>query len=214
MQRAHLPHNLPNFSGPFSFTLQTGEPPGLWEEPRQELPENQTQLWFDESKGKPLAVVGSFLLVEHTNALWLVDLRETYEQAAHEVGNPQILMIPIQIFLSTEEAMRMQEVVQRCSEAGLEAKALGSKLLCIDAIPHWLSRTDVTVFVDLIKEDLWRNIALTETIRRFCRSVPKRFTLSDAHILWQQKQIGEIRLEAADLERILLKKQAHDESAH
>lgn len=91
-------------------------------------------------------------------------------------------------------------------EAGIEAKMMGPKQLCLDAIPQWLDEADALLFFEALKEDLWRGLALQETIHRFCQTARKRFTLEEAKMLWQSGSVREIPLEEADLESIFMRK--------
>jgi DNA mismatch repair ATPase MutL len=112
----------------------------------------------------------------------------------------------MRLSLSSEEVQRMQELIERCSEVGVEAKIIGPKQLCLDAIPQWLEERDAPLFFEALKEDLWRGLTIQETIHRFCQTARKLFTLEEAKLLWQSGYGREVSLEASDLERIFLRK--------
>ena len=114
-----------------------------------------------------------------------------------------MLMFPIHLTVTGEEAEHMNELLERCRTARIDAKAIGKKQVCIDAIPEWLDETTVTLFFSALKDDLWNSVPLEETLKRFCRSHPKRMTLAEAEQLWNRSPCREVRVQANDLERIL-----------
>ncbi len=209
IQRALLP-SLPSFFENPSFTQTKRDP---WEESFSVFDQKtanyvaeQGVLWNNELKGDALAVVGSFLLAKRGQNVFLIDLRDAQEQKAQKKSDVQTLLLPMRLSLSSEEVQRIQELIERCSEVGVEAKIIGPKQLCLDAIPQWLEERDAPLFFEALKEDLWRGLTIQETIHRFCQTARKLFTLEEAKLLWQSGYGREVCLEASDLERIFLRK--------
>lgn len=204
VQRAFLP-NLPAFSDPPAAPACETAP---WEsfsvrEGSAKYAAEQKAFWQGEAKGRAVALEGSFLLAMRISELWLVDLREAVLEMASHGQSSAMLMFPIHLTLTGEEAERMEELILRCQTVGIDAKAIGVRQICIDAIPEWLDETAAALFFDALKDDLWKNVPIEETMRRFCRSHPKRMTLAEAEQLWNQSSCPEVRIQPADLERIL-----------
>ncbi len=209
IQRALIP-NMPSFSEDIRFAPVQKDP---WEEPFSAFEEKSAKymveqgvLWNDAPKGEALAVIGSFLLARKGSDVLLIDLRHALEQKAESGGEAQKLLFPIALSLTNEEAQLAQELIQRCREAGFEAKTIGPRQLCLESIPQWIDREDAPLFFDALKEDLRRNLTIQETIRRFRQTTRKRLTLEEAKLLWQSGSGGETQLEEADLERVCLRK--------
>jgi DNA mismatch repair protein MutL len=205
VQRA-FSDQLPSFSGDVSFERLFKDP---WEQPYAVRAEPAAEhiasqgSFFPEPAGRALAVIGSFLLGERSGEVFIVDLEKAYEKRAiAKNGSLQSLIEPITLALSNEEAERMAEWVQRCQQAGMDAKALGLRQLCVDAIPDWLDASDVPALFEALKEDLPVEAALC----RFCRSAKKRFTLEEAEHLWKEGSLREACLEASDCEHLLARK--------
>jgi DNA mismatch repair protein MutL len=215
IQRAFLPCSLPSFFQNIHFepnaALQPNDP---WEEASccvrsskaAEAVNGQSVLWNDAPEGKALAVVGSFLLAERMGGVFVIDLREAHERQAMDSRAVQTLLFPIHLSLSNEEAPRMGELITRILDLGVEARAIGPKQLHLDAIPEWLNEADAAGFFHAMKEDLWSNLPIQETIRRFCRSSKKCFSIEEALLLWKKGAVCEVRLESADLERVIARK--------
>ena len=209
VQSAFLPQ-MPSFSSDVSFQPLASDP---WEMPvcmrepmAAERISMQGTLMAEESAGQALTIVGPFLLAERESEIWVVDLRDAYEQRAHSSSGSQSLLVPIHLTLTREEAEQMPELMKRCSEVGLEIKSLGSRQLCVEAVPEWLDPADAPFLMKALQEDLFSDLSREDTLRRFCRTSPKRWTLREAEWLWKKHSPREARLEAGDLERILARK--------
>jgi DNA mismatch repair ATPase MutL len=147
-------------------------------------------------------VIGSFLLVDQVSDLFLVDLRDAYEERVLAVGEKQTLLWPLEMGLSSDEPI--EEIMEHLQQAGLEVRRVGAKHLAIDALPKWLAAADVPDFLSILKSDLTEGIPLQETLRRYCRAVRRRFTLDEAEALWRQSSAkAQVRIEEKDLERLL-----------
>lgn len=205
IQQAFLPNDMPLTIEPPVFQHQ--DP---WDQPFQcrddlvaRYASQQQDICESVSLGQPLAVVGSFLLALRGLNVVIVDLREALEDRAQEKCNAQSLMVPI---LCSADDHSLSDLILRCREAGVDAKAFGARQIAIDAIPEWLSEADAPTFIEALKEDLDQNVAISETIHRFCQKSQKQFTLEEAQFLWNRGHGKEVLLESQDLERILLKK--------
>ena len=159
-----------------------------------------TQLWPERSDAQALAVVGSFLLIQRDREVRIVDMRQAQEEKALVSHEKQSLLVPIQLAISPDE--EISNLLERCSEAGLDAKVLGPHRLCLDALPEWLSPSDAPKLIDALKEDG----LVKDIVHRFCREIPKLWTLQEAEWLWRKGAMKEVPLEMNDLERIFVKR--------
>jgi DNA mismatch repair ATPase MutL len=167
---------------------------------------DQGVLWDGAEEGRALAVVGPFLLAQRGSDILLVDLRSSLHERTMKKASVQALLFPIRLTLTSEEALRMNELMERCAQIGIEAQMLGPKLVCFDAIPDWLDQQSASAFFEALKDDLWRSLPLDETIRRFSQTATKLYTLSDAEAIWKSGSVREVALDAANLERIWARK--------
>ena len=155
-----------------------------------------------ERLGRALALIGSFLLVERGGEVFIVDFRSEMAKVLRE-KEQQILLIPIEVDLRLEEAEQMDELLIRCKEAGVEARALGPRRLCLDAIPSWLEPSDAALFFEVLKE----TPDLELLFSRWIKSHPPKMTLQAAEWLWKKNQAAlEVRLSTGDLERLLARR--------
>jgi len=196
IQHAFIPQNLLShkkveFTPPLSSALP-------WEE---YVPSAIEQDLFEQSSGKALAVVGSFLLVEKKEGVFLVDLRGQQQKSRPDQGS-QILIFPISIELAREDAPWVEQILERLTSIGCEVRRLRDNQLYLDAIPQWLEAESILLFVDAIKEGLKKGLPYEETEQRFLLEHPARLRLEEAEELWQKRLVGrEIPLKAKDLER-------------
>ncbi|MBF8263888.1 MAG: mutL [Parachlamydiales bacterium] len=212
IQRAFVPGNLPSFSDNISFEpapfLKHRDP---WDEPFQENAAQpvsvQGVLWDKEVEGRALAVVGSYLLAERGSDVLLVDLREALQQKVLKKGSLQTLMVPVRLTLTAEESLRMNELIARCAEVGMDVQVIGPRQLSCDAVPEWLDPAMAAVFFEAIQEDIGREMPLGETIRRLSQTAFRRPTIAEAEALWKSGLMREVKLLAADLEKLFLRRQ-------
>ncbi len=201
VQRAFVPQYVP--VAPFAFSEPPSIPPFSL---REEAPpiEYQGMLWPQEPAERPLAVLGSYLLLESQGELFLADLGDAYEQTVIQTKERQSLIFPMEFTLSAEESLRSDELLAHLDKAGLDARMVGPKTVCVDAIPEWME-TDKTDFLfAALKVDLYRGIPIGATLSRALRSgCCKRFTLQEASALWRQNRgLRQIHLETSDFERL------------
>jgi DNA mismatch repair protein MutL len=205
IQRAFLPSQNAFFEPPCFSPIKRDpwdEPVSVFEEKTVSYVAEQRSLWSDEPKGEALAVVGSFLLAKRGQEVVLVDLSVAQENRALKQSDSQTLLLPIRLSLSNEDVQLADEIIFRCAEAGIEAKVMGPKQLCLDAIPNWLDEADAPLFFDVLKEDLHHGLTIQETVHRFCRTARKRFSLHEASRLWESGLVKEVCIKEADLERL------------
>ncbi len=209
VQRAFLPECQP--VSPFVFSeriapafFTSREEPLFFEPPPVE---KQIDFLPQEPAGRPLAVLGPFLLFEQQGNLYVADLGAVCEERALETEEKQALLIPIECPLSLEESQMAGELMDHLEKAGLDARLLGPKRFCIDAVPEWLDPGKLEPLMRALKEDLLKGIPVEATLRRVARSgFSKNFTLEEAAALWRQgKAIRQICLEPTDLERFFIK---------
>lgn len=203
IQQVFLPKDLPQEIMNFEPNFQPKDP---WDQPfacrddPARFASQQNDLCLNQPVGQPLAVVGPFLLARRGRDVVVVDLREAIQQCSQEKCSAQSLIVPI---VCQVEAGLMANLIERCSEAGIEAKAIGSRQISIDALPDWLSVADAPSFIDALKEEV---CSISETVHRFYQTSQRQFTLEEAQLLWSRGQAREVMLSAEDLERIVLKK--------
>ncbi len=192
---------------PFAFSEPPLPPFALREEaPPLPAVECQGMLWPQDLGERPLAIVGSYLLLECQGDLFLADLGEAYEQKVMQTNERQSLIFPLEFTLSLEESERVEELVAHLGAAGLDARMVGPKALCIDAIPDWLETEKTELLFTALKEDLFRGIPSDATLRRLRSGCCKRLTLQEAASLWRLKRgVKEKRIELSDLARLFEK---------
>jgi DNA mismatch repair protein MutL len=157
---------------------------------------------FDYDSSVALAVVGSFLLLKKEEGLVLVELKREEPELSRSPS--QALLVPITLSCDKDS---LESLITRLETCGVEARALQSNQLCIDALPHWLNSTNVARFIEIIEKDRSEGVPITETLKQFINLHPKQISLTEAEEMWRKGSIvREIRIEAKDLEYLFLKK--------
>lgn len=199
---AHMRDSLATFTfaEPSSFSLQ--------EEPLSPFsPSSSQPVLFSEAsyEEKPLAVFGSLLLLQSKEELLLVELSAGSEESCKDLSEKQVLLEPFRISLSAKEALEVEELLFRLEQIGMEARFIGSKDLCIDAISEWIARDQIERFVQCCLADLSQGISAEESRSRILRLSlkAKRWTLQEAEAFWRSHStMKSVRLTSADLEII------------
>ncbi|MBI5272366.1 MAG: DNA mismatch repair endonuclease MutL [Chlamydiia bacterium] len=161
---------------PFVFLEKTASPRVF-----QESGNHAYAFDFTEQE-RPLAVVDGYLLLQNASLL-LIDLRAAHARVLYESlqspqGAAQALLWPLEILAE-------EETVQTELEAmGIECRWTGKKTLAIDALPPFLEENDFPQFLQAWQEGK----RIDDVANRYARAVKKRFTLEEAHFLWQQVQ--------------------------
>lgn len=128
-----------------------------------------------------LGIFGKYLLIQKEN-LVLIDLkaahaRVLFESFSFEKKEPQALMIPIEIEMTSGD----EEAVLRLGQIGVEARIL-RKTLVIDALPTHLDREQFPKFFEQFKEGK----KLEEISAKFISSSKRSYSLEEAKELWKQ----------------------------
>lgn len=157
-----------------------------------------------EPDDRPLAVLGTFLLLERQGKIYVVDLGGVSEERALSIQEKQSLLFPLEYALSLEESQMAGELLEHLAKAGLDARMVGPKHLCIDAIPDWIDTGKVLPLFSALKEDLLKGVPVEATLKRLVRcGFSKGFSLEEAAALWRQRRaLRQICLESSDLERL------------
>jgi DNA mismatch repair protein MutL len=209
VQRVFLPLDLPELPASTSFEPM---PAHRWDRPCWMASEptascgNEPQPLFQHEDRRALTVVGPFLLAERAGKVVVVDLRSSLEEEVKNTAGTQMLLVPILVALTASEAIHAQELIERCTCFGIEAKLVGPSEVGIDALPSWLKDTDASAFFHLTKQDFLDSVSPQDTIRRFSRYRVKTLTLAQAQWLWEKGWGQEVLLEDANLERLFASK--------
>lgn len=203
VQRSFLPMQEPWSDAEIVFSPPSPALCAMREDPPL-IPLSQQQFI---SEGQPLAVVGFFLLAQRREELLLIDLSEAVKASVLQAKGRQSLIWPLEIPITQEEAERAEEMIDRCAHIGIEARRIGPRQLCFDAIPEWIDAVDVPQLFAALKEDLWQGLPASETLARFCLNPKaKRITLAEAALLWKQGSCKEVKIEKGDLEGLFGRK--------
>jgi DNA mismatch repair protein MutL len=139
-----------------------------------------------ETKGRPLAVLGDFLLVEDNPWKW-VDLRGAearilFDEMEKSVLAKQALMWPLEVALAPSESA--EETAEILSQVGIEARALGKWTLAIDALPAGMQTSHVSDFIRFFSAERSQR-RLAASITRTCRASGRRYSLEEASLIWK-----------------------------
>jgi len=190
------------FSEPAAASFFSREEPLIIE--RQE---RQGELWPQEFEERPLATIGSFLLLERQGKIFVADLGEIYLNQALHPRERQSLLFPLECSFSLEETQMASELLEQLAKAGLDARMVGPRQFYVDAIPEWLDTEKTGQLIAALKADFLRGVPLEATLKRSVQTgFSKRLPLQEATLLWRQNRaLRQIQLEPADLERLFAK---------
>ena len=156
-------------------------------------------LLFQKAKGRALAMVGAFLIAEKERKVVLVDLRQEMSSWA-KTKERQTLLLAIEVEMSLEEEQEVEKILQRCCDAGIEARAIGRRRLCLDAIPSWLDPSEAVAFFETLRAEE----EVESILSRYLKMHPPKINIHEAEWLWQQSTtLREVEIFAGDLEKIL-----------
>ncbi len=184
-----------SFSDPLPWTIPTPSStdpfaPSPFSFKEEQLPLPQSPI---KDKGRPIALLDSFLLLQEDNGWRLVDLKAARTHLLlHALAHPtaktdaQVLLMPLEFFLSRDEALSIEEWITEWETWGLIARQIGTQAIAIDAIPSWLSEEECIPFLALWKEETCSRERAIKTLQKLSRGTKKRYTLPEGIALWEQ----------------------------
>jgi DNA mismatch repair protein MutL len=140
-----------------------------------------------EAKGRPVALVGDFLLVEEQGWKW-VDLRGAearilFEQMEKGKAALQPLMWPHEMELGVGDSA--EETADLLKEVGVEARAMGKRKIAIDALPVGMETSHIEPFIQqFLVQKTERRLAASLT--RVCRASSRRFSFEEGALIWRK----------------------------
>lgn len=166
-----------------------------------------------EIEARMIAALDHYAIVEK-GGLFLVDLAKAHarilvEDLGEGSKERQTLMWPLEVESEApeEEALALQKL-------GIECRALGEKLLAVDALP---SSLEPALFPQFFAA--WQSGKRVDTaVMNYCRGLKKRYSLEEAHLLWRRLQkcrdrvydpLGRqiaVEIQRDDLEKIMEKR--------
>jgi DNA mismatch repair protein MutL len=143
---------------------------------------------FSFSKGpKPLVLLGSLLLLESAEGWTLLDVRRaeaTLLFEAMQSSQPvvQPLLCPFEWALGAHE--EPEDVLSLLHKVGIEARALGKKVVGIDALPSGLDVSDLPLFL----RELSGERKLASAVTKTCLASKRPLSFEKACLIWTQLQ--------------------------
>lgn len=156
-----------------------------------------------QTRPRPIALLDAYLLLQDEGAWLLVDIRALHLHVLLGTLNTpassseaETLITPLELFLSREEGLLIEEWIAEWASLGILARRIGKEAVAIDALPPWLSEAEWIPFLALWREEGGSPQRAQKTLQRLYRGTQKRYSCQEGSALLERVLKNEAGMDA------------------